>query len=272
MIACSPSTAQPRKHVAQSLDWKVANVFGLPLACITLPRVLDEIGHLIARREPSFLITANLHYAMLTSREPELQKLNQKAAMVLADGMPLVWASKLGLNHLPERVTGADLVPAICQQASENGHRVFFLGGAEGVGQAAAERLRNKFPGLQIVGIACPKLAELSISEEHSLIATIRSSGADILIAALGQPRGEQWIAKNLNALDVPVSIQVGASLDFAAGRVSRAPVWVQRSGLEWVYRFGCEPLRLGPRYLQNIGYLAKEITRTMLGRSREYV
>ena len=240
-------------------ECEVTTVFGLPLACLTKEAVLDTIDAQIEKRQPSFIITANLHYAMLASRQPELQQLNQAAAFILADGMPLVWASRLTKNQLPERVTGADLLPAICQRAAVKGHRIFFLGGAPGVGQLAADRLREKYPHLQIVGIESPQLSELTTNEEQDLIQRIRMAGTDVLFAALGQPRGEQWIAKHLHALNVPVSMQIGASLDFAAGRVSRAPSWIQRSGLEWIYRFGCEPLRLGPRYFQNLWFLATE-------------
>jgi len=238
---------------------EVTTVLGLPLACLTKAAVLDLIDNQIQSRQPSFIVTANLHYAMLASRRPELKQLNQTAAFILADGMPLVWASRLTKNRLPERVTGADLLPAICQRAAVKGHRIFFLGGAPGVGKLAADRLRQKYPKLQIVGIESPQLSELTVGEEKELIHRIRSAGTDVLFAALGQPRGEQWIAKHLHALNVPVCMQIGASLDFAAGRVSRAPSWIQRSGLEWIYRFGCEPLRLGPRYFQNIKFLATE-------------
>jgi N-acetylglucosaminyldiphosphoundecaprenol N-acetyl-beta-D-mannosaminyltransferase len=155
----------------------------------------------------------------------------------VADGMPLVWAARWLRTPLPERVTGVDLLPALCERAALRGHRVFFLGGAPGVAEEAATRLRQRFPGLQIVGMESPPYRELTSEERQQQQERIRAARPDLLFVAFGQPKGEFWIAEHCEALGVPVSVQIGASLDFVAGRVLRAPRWLQRLGLEWAYR-----------------------------------
>jgi N-acetylglucosaminyldiphosphoundecaprenol N-acetyl-beta-D-mannosaminyltransferase len=238
------------------------SVWGLPLAPWTFQQTLDEIERLIDRGEPGYFITANLHYAMLTARQPELACVNRDARFLGADGMPLVWASRWRTRCLPERVTGADLVPALCGLAAERGYRVFLLGGAPGVGQQAAAALRQRWPNLAIVGIEAPPFRGLSRAENAELVARIRAVRPDILLVAFGQPRGELWIAANYQALRVPVCVQVGASLDFLAGKVRRAPRWLQMIGLEWTYRLLREPRRLWLRYAANALFAACMLSR----------
>ncbi|MCE9529731.1 MAG: WecB/TagA/CpsF family glycosyltransferase [Planctomycetes bacterium] len=235
-------------------------VWGLPLMPYTLAESLERIAQLIKERQPNFIITANLHYAMITDADRRLRELNAKAAFILADGMPLVWASRLMKRRLPERVAGSDLVWKVCEQGAKLGHRVFLLGGAPGIADAAAETLRTRYPGLVIAGTVCPPFRELSAEEETALIEQIRSSGADILLLALGQPKGELWTARTYERLGVPICLQIGASLDFVAGKVKRAPRWVQKIGLEWLYRLLQEPRRLLGRYLSNIVFLLRMV------------
>jgi N-acetylglucosaminyldiphosphoundecaprenol N-acetyl-beta-D-mannosaminyltransferase len=240
-------------------------VWGLPLAPLTFAQVLDEIDRLIKSGRPHHVITANLHYAMLVAREPGLAELTDGAALVLADGMPLVWASRWKRRRLPERVAGADLIPALCARAAARGHRVFFLGAAPGVGEEAARRLRLVHPTLQVVGIEAPSFRALTPDEHAALVGRIRAARADLLFLAMGQPQGERWLAENLGAIGVPVCLQVGASLDFAAGRVPRAPRLIQRLGLEWAYRLYREPGRLLLRYAKNLLFLLRMLTRDLL-------
>jgi N-acetylglucosaminyldiphosphoundecaprenol N-acetyl-beta-D-mannosaminyltransferase len=227
-------------------------VWGLPLAPLTFAEALAETERLVLRREPCYLITANLHYAMLTAQDRRLDPVNRGAAMVLADGMPLVWASRLQPRRLPERVTGSDMVPALCALAAQKGYRVFFLGGAPDVVAALAPRLQERFPGLQVAGIESPPFRPLTPDERKALFDRIRASRPDFLFVAFGQPRGELWIAEHYHTLGVPVSVQVGATVDFLAGRVKRAPRVVQRLGMEWAYRLYREPSRLARRYWEN--------------------
>lgn len=230
---------------------------GLDLAPLTLNGALDKIGEALCDGRQGQVITANLNYAMISRTDPDLARVNERALMVLADGMPLVWDSKRGNKGVPERVAGSDLIPALCERAQKCGWKLFFLGGAEGVGQAARERMYRLYPGLEIVGVSSARIGSDGMVPE-SLAREIAESRPDILIAALGQPKGEKWLDKNLESLGVPLGIQVGATLDFMAGRVSRAPLWIQRSGIEWIWRFAMEPTRLGGRYAQNLLFFVK--------------
>ena len=244
-------------------------IWGLPLARLSVGQALDLIDRLIRRGEPSLVITANLHYAMLSDGDPRLAKVNCLAALVVADGTPMIWYSRLTRRPLPERVAGADLIYLLCRQAAERGQRVFFLGGKPGVAAAAATKLSWMYPGLPVAGIEDPELDSLSACEQDQLTGRIRDARPDLLLVAFGQPKGEIWLAENLQKLNVPVSVQVGASFDFVAGRATRAPRWVQRIGLEWLYRMSCDPKRLGPRYAKDAWFLAKAVLRDLSGLRR---
>jgi len=241
-----------------SVDDEPVYVWGLPLAPFTFEQALDRIDGLIAAGEPSFGITANLNYAMLSDADARLRELNDRAAFLLADGMPLVWWSRLGPRPLPERVAGSDLIYGLCERAARRGHRIYLLGAAPGVADEAAAKLAQKYPGLRIVGVECPPFRQLTAAEEREQIDRIRAARPDILIVAFGQPKGELWIADRLEQLGVPVCLQVGATLDFVAGRVKRSPRWMQKTGLEWVYRMLQEPRRLVGRYLDNLLFLVR--------------
>jgi N-acetylglucosaminyldiphosphoundecaprenol N-acetyl-beta-D-mannosaminyltransferase len=220
------------------------------------------IRGLIEAGRPTYFITANTHYVMLTEQNPDLGPINAQAAFILADGAPLVWASRWVGTPLPERVAGADLIFELSAEAARKGYRLFFLGGAKGVADESAGRLRELYPGLQIVGIESPSLHELTRQEEESLIDGIRAARPDVLFVAFGQPKGERWIYRHLDRLAVPVSVQVGASFDFVAGRMPRAPRWMQRYGLEWAFRLALEPRRLFGRYAKNAWFIACMIVR----------
>ena len=233
-------------------------VWGLPLVPDTFAQALDRIDRLIAVGKPSFFITANLNYAMLTDADPRIRALNDQAAFILADGMPLVWWSRLGPRPLPERVAGSDLIDGLCERAAERGHRVYLLGAGPGVADEAAAYLVKKYPALKIVGVECPPFRKPTADEEREQIERIRGAKPDILVVAFGQPKGEFWIAERLEQLQVPVCVQVGATLDFVAGRIKRSPRWMQKTGFEWVYRMLQEPRRLARRYADNLDFLMR--------------
>ncbi len=235
-------------------------VWGVPFSPITLAETVTAIGHLIEVGQPSLVITANTHYIMLTEKHADLRAINGMAALILADGAPPVWASRLMGSPLPERVAGSDLIFELTELAAKQGHRLFLLGGADGVAEEAARRLVARYRGLQVVGTECPPFREPTPEEEAALIDRIRATRPDILFVAFGQPKGERWIVRHLQQLGVPVCIQVGASLDFAAGRIRRAPRWMQKTGLEWAFRLGLEPRRLFSRYASNAWFIARMV------------
>lgn len=232
----------------------------VPFAAIRYDDALEKMASLIETREPSFIITANLNYLMLADRHPELDAVNRQAALIVADGMPLVWMSRWKENPLPERIAGSDLIFDLSRLAAERGYSLFLLGGDPGVADRAAVELERKYPGLRVVGTACPPFRELDRHELDALAQQIRDANPDLLIAALSQPKGEMFIARNFRDWKVPLCAQLGMSMDLVVGRVSRAPLWMQRNGLEMVYRLAQEPRRLFGRYRRNFFFLARLI------------
>ncbi len=237
-------------------------VWGLPLAPLTMSETCEAAARLVEARRPSYFITANVHQAMLTERHPDLAEFNANAAFLVADGAPLVWASRIKGSPLPERVAGSDLLFELARRGAKLGHRVFLLGGGPGIALEAGRRLERKYPGLLIVGVESPPFHDPTPDEESALASQIRAARADILFVALGSPKGERWMARNLPLLNVPLCIQVGASLDFAAGRVRRAPPWIQRIGMEWAFRTAVEPRRLLRRYAANAWFILRMVRR----------
>lgn len=262
VVPPAPTPEPPEVKVGETVD-----VWGLPVAKLDTAGTLDLIDRMIRQDRPGFFITANLHYARLTAEHEYLRELNERATFITADGMPLVWQARRQGQPLPERVAGSDLVDLVCKQAALRGHRVYFLGGVEGVASEAARRLKEKYPLLPVAGVAAPVFRDMSQEDHAALAAKIRATRPDILFAALGQPKGEVWIDRHREELGVPVCVQIGASLDFIAGKAHRAPRWMQRWGLEWFHRTATDPRRLGPRYMQDAFFLAKTVARDLFRR-----
>ena len=235
-------------------------VWGTDFARVNMPEVVEMADQIVRRRQPSYFVTANLNYLMLTDRNHRLRTVNREAAAVLADGYPIVLRSRCGVEPLPERVAGADLIVELAKLSAAKGHRIYFLGAAPGVADAAATELRRQFPKIQISGCYSPPFRQLSEEENQSMVKSIRDAKTDILLVAFGQPKGELWIHENYQQLGVPLSIQLGASFDFLAGTAQRAPQIVQQFGAEWLYRSILEPRRLAPRYAKNVLFLARAL------------
>jgi exopolysaccharide biosynthesis WecB/TagA/CpsF family protein/anti-anti-sigma factor len=187
--------------------------------------------------------------------------------------MPLIWASRMMGSPLPERVTGADLVPKLAALAAAKGMKIFMLGAMPEVAQLARKRLIAAHPGLQIVGCVSPPVAPLVDMDHDELLNSIRAAGPDILLVAFGNPKQEKWIHMHRRALaDVSVCIGVGATFDFIAGHTSRAPKWMQKSGLEWVYRLQQEPRRLGGRYMRDLAQFSRHIVQQWSALKRQKI
>ena len=244
---------------------KKIRLLGIDFAPLTYTETLDIVDQLIACGKASFFITANLNYAMLTDRNPSLTVVNDEAAFIVADGMPIIWYGRLFGQKLPHRVAGADLIYGLSQRSATHGHRVFLLGAAPGVAAKAAENLCLRYPKLKIVGIESPIFDKLSPDQHAMLLDRILATQPDLLIAAFCQPNGEIWLKENYKLLGIPVCIQLGASIDFAAGHAKRAHLWVQKSGLEWLHRVWQNPAKMAPRYLKNAVFLLKATIRAVL-------
>ena len=233
-------------------------MFGLSLAALSLREAVQHILAMAHDRETGLVVTPNVDQIVKFERDAHMWRVYREAALALADGMPLVWFSRLvGDQVLPERVTGADLLPAICAEAARRDLSVYFFGGDPGVADAAAERLVDTFPGLKVAGTCCPPYGfenDAALSKEYAR--TINASGADILFLGVGAPKQEKWGHAHLTQLEVGPILCVGAAFAFAAGLVNRAPSWVQGAGLEWLWRLVKEPRRLWRRYLvDDVGF-----------------
>lgn len=237
-------------------------VWGVPFTPVTYEQSMELIDRQARSAQPGYFITANMQYVMMTDRHPELNHVNADADFIIADGMPIVWRSRTMPTPLPERVAGSDQIYSIAELAARRGYRIFFLGGEPGVAQETADILLQKNPGLQVVGVESPPFRPLTDDEENELANRIRIARPDILLVALGQPKGELWIHRWYKKLGVPLSVQLGGSFNFVTGRISRSPRWIARIGMEWLYRFYREPRRLGPRYAANWAFLAKALIR----------
>jgi N-acetylglucosaminyldiphosphoundecaprenol N-acetyl-beta-D-mannosaminyltransferase len=191
---------QHDRSTARQPSW----IFEIPFTPSTLSEAAEEVERLILRRTPSYLVTANLNYAMLVARHPYLHEVNRNAALIVADGMPLVWTSRLTNRPLPERVTGADLIYRISELAAYKGYSLFFLGAPPGVAEQAACRLAGLYPGLRVVGTDSAEVALLMPDEHSRLVARIRDARADVLFVALGTPKGQHWIFQNFEDLGFP--------------------------------------------------------------------
>ena len=232
--------------------WPVA-VLGVPFDHVTIDDAIGRIEAMIASRQPHYVVTANVDFLVQAHRDVELRRILLDADLVLCDGTPILWASRWLGNALPERVAGSDLAPALMRTAAQKGYRVFFLGAAPGVAAQAAERLQQQYPGINIVGHYAPPFANLLEMDHEQIAQRIRAAQPDLLLVSFGCPKQEKWIAMHHRALGVPVAIGVGATIDFLAGRLSRAPAWMRRSGTEWVYRLAQEPRRLFRRYANDL-------------------
>ena len=241
-------------------------VMGLPLANVTAEEAVDEIEKLILSGSSHQVATANLDFWLNSMRDVELHQIIANCTLVLPDGMPLVWISRLFGYPLKERVSGVDIVPQLAELSARKGYSIFLLGGGKGVAARAAARLEEMHPGCQIAGHYAPPLADLGRMDHGETIARIREAKPDILLVAFGNPKQEKWIHMHGKKCGVPVSIGVGGTFDMLVGDVERAPVWMQRCGLEWLGRSMQEPTRLLPRYGRNFAGLARRLPVAIAG------
>lgn len=237
-------------------------ILGVPFDNVTMQETVDTIAAMIESREPHYLATANVDFVVQALEDVELRRILFDAHLVLCDGMPLVWASRRLGNPLRERVTGSDLVPRLLAEAEKRGWRVFFLGGTtESVATAASNSL-EKHPKLHLVGAYSPPFKPLLEMDHREILRRVGSARPDLLLVAFGCPKQEKWINMHYRHLGVPVSIGVGATLDFLAGTFKRAPVWMQKTGTEWIYRMLQEPKRLAKRYGKDLWVFGRAILR----------
>ena len=210
-----------------------AEILGVNVDSVTMSQAVENIGVLIKSKKPSLVATANAEMLMLANSDFELKKILNSAAMVTPDGAGTVWAARHLGYDMPERVAGVDLVTNLLNK----NYRFYFFGAAEGVAKKAAEKFKN------VVGV---RNGFFNQNDEPQIIADINSKHVDILLVGLGVPKQEKWIFKNLDKLNVPVCIGVGGTFDVLAGNIKRAPQWMQKAKLEWLFRAMLQPSRAG--------------------------
>jgi N-acetylglucosaminyldiphosphoundecaprenol N-acetyl-beta-D-mannosaminyltransferase len=238
---------------------------GLPLHSLTADEAVDAIESLILSGGTHQVATANLDFWLNSLADPHLHRIIAGCSLVLPDGMPLVWASKLLGCPLAGRVTGVDLVPRLAELSARKGYGIFLLGGKGDVAERAAELLERNYPGARIVGTCAPSEESMAQPDHSEIVHRIQAAKPDILLVALGNPKQEKWIWRHRKRLGVPVAIGVGGSFEMLVGNLRRAPAWIQRLGLEWAMRLVQEPSRLGPRYLRDFVGLARRLPLTLL-------
>lgn len=261
-------TVASKTRQALELAIPRANILGVGVSAINIAMTLRTIDDWIARRDPHYICITGVHGIMESQRDAGVRWIHNRAGLVTPDGMPLVWISRLqGFSHV-ERVYGPDLMLAVCEGSGARGYRHFFYGGAPGVGDILAARLQSRFPGLQVVGIDAPPFRPLRPDEERAAVEHINATTPDIVWVGISTPKQERWMAAHVGRLYAPVLIGVGAAFDFHSGLKRQAPRWMQRSGLEWLFRLATEPQRLWRRYLINNPWFLWCILLQLLGRN----
>ena len=216
----------------------------------TIEQAVQTISDRIEKREKTVVVPINVDVVVKLEQDPALKRIVDEADIVPVDGTPLVWISKFHGRPVVQKVSGSDLVPALCARAAEKGYTVFFLGGKDGVAEQAKARLEQGYPGIRIVGTYAPPMGfEKDPAELEKVNAVISKAAPDLLVVCFGCPKQERFIYENKDKYNATVSICAGATVDFLAGNVRRAPKWMSNAGLEWFYRFLQEPKRLFKRY-----------------------
>ncbi|TAE57209.1 MAG: glycosyltransferase [Nostocales cyanobacterium] len=228
------------------------NICGVEIDPYNFDQVLEKIvNHCLEKGRPEYVVTPNAMHILTLQKDADFREIYKKAFLVVPDGVSLLWAAKFLKTPLNGRVNGTDLFEKLCAIAAEKGLKVFLLGGRPGAAEKAKEVLENRHHNLRIVGTYCPEYGFETRPEELGLINfKIQSAAPDILFVGLGAPKQEKWIAKHYLSLKVPVSLGIGVSFELVSDMVNRAPVWMQKTGLEWLFRLLVEPQRLWKRYI----------------------
>lgn len=237
-------------------------LFGVPFHNVTLDEALAWIADRARSGRSAQLVTTNLDFILQAWKDPEMHRIHYEADLVVADGWPPVAFSKFFGPPLKERVAGSDIVPRLAAVARDHNLSLYALGGRPGVAQEAMRILQERSPGLRVAGCGSPPVSTLLDMDHAALRREIAQARPDILLVAFGAPKQDKWIRMNSARMGVPVSLGIGASLDFIAGAQSRAPRWVRAVGMEWFWRLASQPVRLFRRYFSNLLFLGMMLAR----------
>ncbi len=240
------------------------NIIGVGISAINLQQAVELIEKWITYRIPQYVCVTAAHCIMDSLSSIELRNIYNSSGLSTPDGMSLVWLMRLRGYKNVGRVYGADLMLEICKQSLHKGYRHFFYGGEPGVAEALANRLRSRFPGIQIVGTYSPPFRELSNEEDKTIVEFINSSQPDIVWVGMSSPKQDFWMATHRGLITAPILIGVGAAFDFLSGHKKQAPFWMQRLGFEWLFRLAMEPRRLWRRYIRYPRFILLALAQTI--------
>lgn len=239
-------------------------ILGVKISSINLSSACRSIEEFITQQKKAYVCVAPVATIMECQNNEYYRQIINQADLTTPDGMPVVWLGKLKGQRTIDRTYGPDLTLAMCAIAEQKNYRLYFYGGTREALDGLISRLQKEFPGLNIVGAFSPPFRNLSEVENEEIIRAMNQARPDIIWVGLGAPKQDIWMYENRAALNAPVLIGVGAAFDFLSGTKKQAPRWMQRSGLEWVFRLACEPRRLAKRYLVGntrfVGLLAKQL------------
>jgi N-acetylglucosaminyldiphosphoundecaprenol N-acetyl-beta-D-mannosaminyltransferase len=227
------------------------SVLGIKISLVNMSLALTQLDEWVLKRSSNYVCVTPAHAVMECYKHPELRHIFNASQMTTPDGMAIVWLLRLKGHRQVERVYGPDLMLELCHAGLNKGYRHFFYGGAPGVVEELSSKLKLRFPGLQVAGTLTPPFRPMTVEEDYLGIEKINASNPDILWIGLSSPKQEIWMHDHLDKISAPVMLGVGAAFDFLSGTKPQAPYWLQRSGLEWLFRLLCEPRRLWPRYRQ---------------------
>jgi N-acetylglucosaminyldiphosphoundecaprenol N-acetyl-beta-D-mannosaminyltransferase len=243
-------------------------VAGVRIHAIRVGDVVTTVDQWISSRRLDFIVLTGAHGIVEMQSDRELLAINNRAGLTTPDGMPVVWLGRAKGHSNIEKVYAPDIMSAVFQSGLSRGYRHFFYGGQPGVADALADRLRQRYTGIQVAGTYCPPFRPLDEGDVEMISDLINAANPQIVWVGLGCPKQEHWMSRFRTRLKAPVLIGVGAGFDFLSGRKPLAPRWIQRSGFEWLYRTLSEPRRLGRRYARVVPYFLYLVAKDWIARS----
>jgi N-acetylglucosaminyldiphosphoundecaprenol N-acetyl-beta-D-mannosaminyltransferase len=228
------------------------NVLGVGVSALNLDSAVAAVEQALLSQTKGYVCVTGVHGVSEAQEDPAFRAILNRSFLTTPDGVPMVWMGRLQGFRQMGRVYGPDLMLRVCESSAARGFTHFFYGGGPGVAEELKGRLEQRFPGLRILGTYAPPFRPLTAEEEAGLVRQVRALKPDVFWVGLSTPKQEKFMAQYWQRLEATLFFGVGAAFDFHAGRVRQAPRWMQRSGLEWLFRLMCEPRRLWKRYLKN--------------------
>lgn len=225
------------------MSFKKVDILGVEVTSLTMQEAVAQVEEYMEEKANVLIATANAEMIMRATHDAVLRNILNEAALVVPDGAGTVWAARHLGHPMPERVAGYDLAQELMRRAPQKGKRIFFFGSAPGIAEKAKAKAESLYPGIEIAGV---RNGFFTAKDEPDIIAQIKEAKPDLLLAALGVPKQEKWLKAHMAELQVPVSIGVGGTFDVMAGVMKRAPLWMQKAKLEWLFRGMLQPKRAG--------------------------